>query len=543
MTTRRYTNIGISLVLVLLAMSGACSNLYYYNFGGEGVNIGTYIVFAISLLGFLIGLVNLRAIAAARMGRLLLALLALGVLLALYFTFCFGKDRAVALKATLSFFFIPLISIGAYALAGRDGTPFARLLLFLGALFSGIGILQFLVGINTTVGWQVLHGEEYLSFWDIGWIRPTAWVGNSILYSALVYMLFIFAYQYYLLKGGALAFLSSLLLVGAIYVAMSRYTLLITVVSWFALSLMWCVFQANTLRVLMRACAVTLISIVLMMSLSYYNSFGIGMWRLKSSQPVVDAETNPIANSQQALPALEQPNAVDEKEPPSNDLSRNANKQVNEVIDSDSATSTQRDTFSAQPATSNAEPDVAAAQQTPEATAGIVPVIFDRFRTSSQYSQGSNKMHAWETQQAIQRILDGQGPAGWGSEGISAKSSIISDGLWFQFAIEVGMLNAGLFICWLLLIFVFAAMGIVGAYRRHRAAGRVSIDIKQSAFLYVSGISVLAYAAYALLGGVINSSYACRITYALFWVLIGCFMKAADASHGQETKRLGDDRI
>ena len=486
MRTRRHIDGCIYGVLILLSLSGACSNLYYYTMGGDGINVGTYIVFAISLIGFLVGVLKLKIISSARMGRILLLLLAIGVALSFYYLACFRKNNMLAIKASLSFFFIPLISTGAYALTSKDGKPFARLLLLLGILFATVGIFQFIVGANAPLGWQVLHGEECLYFWGVGWIRPTAWVGNSILYSALVYMLFIFSYQYFLVRGGALAFVSSMLLAGAIYVAMSRYTMAATLAMWLSVSVLWCLLDVKIKRVVMRACAVTLSTVMLIVALSFYNSLGIGMWSTKSSASPTEQQSH--SNVQQPPQAVQALKPEQYKKAPSA---------------GDSAL-----------------------------------IIFDRFRTSSPYSQGSNKMHAMETQQAIQQLLNGQGPSGWGSEGISAKKSIISDGLWFQFAIEVGLFNAALFIGWLLLLILFTAVAVAKTYWRSRKVGRIHSELHHTSFLYVAGITILAYSFYALLGGVINSSYACRITYALFWILIGCFMKSMDILRAESTKEL-----
>lgn len=486
------------LAMFALSLSGAVSNVYYYNFGGEGVNVGTYLVFCITLLFFILGIFDIRRTFKYEGGRALFLMVSLGCALGIYYLIGYSSDKGVAVKATLSFFFLPFISLGAYALSHNRQSSLIVLLLALGGMFSVIGILQFIVGVNTTVAWQVLHGEEYLCFWDIGWIRPTAWVGNSIFYSALVFMLFVFAFQCYLSGGGKLAFMVTVLLASAIYVAMSRYTLMATIVCMAMISLMWSILSLDKKTFGKRVASVFISSAVLMMALSYYNGLGIGLWRLQADQGQVSTAQISSESDNPGQYLAPEPGIASANKP---------------------------DTASGGP-----EDDSRAAENdanTPQTkSASFLPVIFDRFRASSQYSQGSNAMHATETKQAIQHVLEGQAPAGWGSEGISAHHSIITDGLWFQFAIEVGLVNAALFVAWLCIIFFVVMFRLGKSYKRDRQHAKISIN--QNTLVYVVGVTILAYLAYALLGGLINSSFAGRITYAIFWVMLGCFFCLMD---------------
>lgn len=428
-------------VTALMCFSGAVSNIYFYAIGGDGINVGTYLVFFAALLSLSLGLLDFSFIIRGIAGRRMMLLIACGFILGGYYQLGFSREPIVAFKATLSFFFLPVSAMGAYVLCRRYPTQFLRLLLIMGGLLAAVGLFQFLLGMSVPSGWQVLHGEELLSFWSLGWVRPTAWVGNSIFFSCLMFLMFVFAFQCFLLLGGRLAGLTSLLTASAIYVAMSRYTIAMSLGAVVILLLWWLFASSTFFR--RRLVIFFLLSSFSMVSLNYYNSFGVG--------------------------------APDEK-----------------LAQSQSSSS----------------------------------LVFDRFRSSSAYSEGSNETHALETQEAVGYILSGRQWTGWGSQGISANNSIISDGLWFQFAIELGVVNALLFVGWLLAMAFIVIWALLNLYR-YSGFFNVARE-KEQALLGALGLTLVFYLGYSLLGGFINSSYAGRISYSLFWVMLGCFFGMLD---------------
>lgn len=428
-------------LISLMCFSGAVSNIYFYAIGGDGINVGTYLVFFAALLSLGLGLSDFPSIVRGVAGRRMMLLIACGFILGGYYQLGFSRESIVAFKATLSFFFLPVSAMGAYVLCRRYPAQFFRLLLILGGLLAAVGLFQFLLGMSVPSGWQVLHGEELLSFWSLGWVRPTAWVGNSIFFSCLMFLMFVLAFQCFLLLGSGLAGLTSLLTASAIYVAMSRYTIAMSL-GVAILFVLWWLFASG--KICWRRLIIFVLSSgLLMIALNYYNGFGVGA------------------------------------------------------------------------------PDKALAQSQSSSS-----LVFDRFRPSSTHSQGSNETHALETREAVRYILGDHEWTGWGSQGISASNSIISDGLWFQFAIELGAINALLFVGWLFVILFMLILALLNAYR----CGVFSKVVRENeyAFIGVLGVTLVSYLGYSLLGGFINSSFAGRVSYSLFWVMVGCFFGMLD---------------
>ncbi|WP_155834422.1 hypothetical protein [Halotalea alkalilenta] len=436
---------------LLVLLSGELSNLYAYLVHAEGVNAGTYAIFlaatVCAALGIMGGWQRLNCIP----GLTLVALLAFGVILALSYQLLYAPDPVLAIKASLSYFFIPFCALGAYAFHATSSRLSSQLFLVAGILLSSIGILQYLLGYAVGEGWLVLMGEEVLGFPPLGWVRPTALVGNSIIFAAVIFLFLVFSYQYYLSEGSWLSGLAVVMLASVQYLAMSRYALAATA-GWCALlTILWFVLASDRRRYSTRLAIVVAITAFSCVVLTAYNS--IAHHSVDPSFPTQTTSSNWL--------------------------------------------------------------------------------IVERFDSSAGLSQGSNEDHRAEALQAMEFIRSGEAPLGWGSQGISADSRIITDGLWFQFGIELGLWGAIAFVAWLVALAVAVIMTMRSAMREH--------GWRESRVMLVFGLTLVGYLIYSLVGGWVNSSLAGRVGYFFFWTMIGCFF--GEASRLRRSSGAADEQL
>lgn len=441
-----------SVCFFLIIFSGALTNGYYYLVGDSKINVGSYALFlavaAIVIIAVIVGGSWQKALG----GNILLVVLFAGLLLGGYYLFFFSEDQVVSLKASISFFFLPLCSLGGYVFCKIDKERAVNLLLLTGLLISSIGVFQFLAGMDVHHGWLVLHGEEVLGFRGIGWVRPTAWVGNTIFYSGLVFMLFIFSLCCYLFLGKKLAWISTIVLGASIYVAMSRYTLLAVICCAVVVSIFWVLLSDNRKITVWRLVSILVFLGVSVVLLNQYNSLRNG----------------------------------------GGGDGINKNEDVGHSL------------------------------------------AIDRFDPSSTYSKGSNQVHFSEINEAIKIIFEDRELLGWGSQGISAPDSIISDGIWFQFALEVGLWNAGFFLFWCVILTILV---FFYSWKTLLSFHFDGLRDRRLLYVFVFSLPVLSYLAYIMIGGFVNSSLACRISYVVFWTMVGCFFSLLDF------KSQGDDVV
>ncbi|WP_137079876.1 hypothetical protein [Halomonas caseinilytica] len=434
--------------LLIVLFSGFISNLTRFLSIPEvaGVNYGTLLLFLLVFVGGAYGGCQcLARINSINVKRIILFIVFSCFLLPFIYFAWFTVDELLSLKASVSYFVIPLVFLGVYALCTKR-QEFLFLIekcpIYLALGYSLIGIVQFFLGYGVSEYWLVLHGEDVLGFWELGWVRPTAWVGNTIFFSGLVSVLFFYCFLYAFLRKDRVAFVAAIAALLSIYLAMSRFSVAM-VASWIIVMFFILFFAGNKKEIVKRGSSFLAVCFVLAVLCTSYNDYFQERGMTKSAG---------------------------------------------------------------------------------ESKSGSL--VIDRFHSDSVHSKGSNEVHAQEARKAIEFILSGK-ISGWGTQGISAQNSIVSDGLWFQVGIETGFVGIFLFAGWFLLVpivsfFIFSrVIGIKSVFRSFCLDGSAGMF-----FIYLA-FFVSSYG-YFLFAGFVNTSFSSRVTYLILWVMLGAFLARYD---------------
>lgn len=219
--------------LPLLALNGVLTNAI-----GKvaGLNAGTLFVFALAAICALAGFLLVRGrLFGTRPGGLvsLVGAIGSGLALAAYYLSFYTTDATLAAKAVISYFLMPFAALFFYALPGRAraGVLLERGLFAMTAMLCAVGLAQYFLGHHANPRFLVLDGEPILGFPQVDWVRPTALVGNTILYSGLMYLVLMVHWSLFLVRGSRMHGLLAGASLTLQYLAMSRYGLTLSVVS------------------------------------------------------------------------------------------------------------------------------------------------------------------------------------------------------------------------------------------------------------------------------------------------------------------------